>query len=120
MTIETPPGTRLILASENLLEQFGTRTERGERITAEWGDPSPQGWYEPRFTAHTDDRIGLDVERLARAMTNAFRMVAVEHWPFLRGDGWPAYFEDGQPEQVLLVDEIAAAVVAEYGAEKPA
>jgi hypothetical protein len=53
----TPLGTRLILASENLLEQFGTRTERGERITAAWGEPTADGWYEPVFTVHTDDRL---------------------------------------------------------------
>lgn len=67
-----PLGTRLILASENLLEQFGTRTERGEKITAEWGEPTPQGWYEPIFTVHTDDVLEpsptLDVGRLARAL----------------------------------------------------
>lgn len=55
---ELPPHTRLILASEDLLEHFGTRTERGERITAEWGEPSSEGWYEPTFTVHADDRIG--------------------------------------------------------------
>jgi hypothetical protein len=46
--------TRLIRVSTDLLSQFGTRTERGERITAEWGEPDADGIYEPTFTAHTD------------------------------------------------------------------
>ena len=50
-----PPHTRLILASENLLDIWGTRTERGERITVEWGEQKPEGWYEPVFTVHSDD-----------------------------------------------------------------
>jgi len=53
-----PAGTRLILAAEELLGHLGTRNEYGERITAEWGEPSPEGWYEPVFRVHTDDRIG--------------------------------------------------------------
>ena len=55
---QPPPGTRLILAAEDLLSLFGTRTEDGELITAEWGEPNERGWYEPTFTVHTDDRIG--------------------------------------------------------------
>ena len=50
-----PANCRLILASDNLLDNWGTRTERGERITVEWGEPSPEGWYEPQFTVHADD-----------------------------------------------------------------
>lgn len=58
----------------------------------------------------------LDTERLATAIVAAFRDVAVEHWPFLRGDGWPAYSEHGQPSQTLIVTEIAEAVAREYEA----
>jgi hypothetical protein len=50
-----PPGTRLILASENLLDEWGTRTERGDRITLEWGAQRPEGWYEPTVTVHRVD-----------------------------------------------------------------
>ena len=52
---EPPPGTRLILASENLLDSWGTRTDDGALITAEWGEPYPEGWYEPTFTIMDDD-----------------------------------------------------------------
>lgn len=62
---ELPIGTRLILASENLLDQFGTRTERGEKITAEWGERTPQGWYEPVFTVHYDDTLAGNPIRAA-------------------------------------------------------
>src|SRR6266508_2828362 len=50
-----PPATRLILAAEDLLASFGTRTDDGRRITAEWGEQQPGGWYEPVFTATEDD-----------------------------------------------------------------
>lgn len=43
---------RLVRVSTDLLSQFGTRTERGERITAEWGEPDSEGVYEPTFTVH--------------------------------------------------------------------
>lgn len=48
---------RLVRVSTDLLSQFGTRTERGERITAEWGEPDAEGVYEPVFTVHADDRL---------------------------------------------------------------
>jgi hypothetical protein len=50
-----PEGRRLILAAEDILEYFGTRTERGEKLTAEWGEPDEHGWYTPTFTVHYDD-----------------------------------------------------------------
>ena len=49
------PPRRLILADEGILERLGTRTERGEKITAEWGEPDEHGWYTPTFTVHYDD-----------------------------------------------------------------
>lgn len=51
-----PAGTRLILASENLLEHWGTRTESGRRITVEWGEQRPEGWYEPTFTVREPEQ----------------------------------------------------------------
>lgn len=64
-----PPHTRLVLASEDILDQWGTRTEQGERITVEWGNQKPQGWYEPMFTRHGDDVLAPDVDRLATALS---------------------------------------------------
>jgi len=70
----TPPGTRLILASENLLEQFGTRTEDGRKITAEWGDPNTDGWYSPTFTVTDDGYLLVSEAELATALlTRDFR-----------------------------------------------
>lgn len=64
-SLRTPPhGTRLVVVSENLLEHFGTRTEDGRRLTAEWGEPSPEGWYTPTFTAH-DPPLIADLRGLA-------------------------------------------------------
>ena len=64
----TPPGTRLILASENLLEQFGARTEDGRKITAEWGDPNTDGWYSPTFTVTDDGKRLVSEAELATAL----------------------------------------------------
>jgi hypothetical protein len=53
---EPPPeGTRLVLVGVEFLSQFGTRTDSGDFITAEWGEPDEHGWYTPTFTAHADD-----------------------------------------------------------------
>ncbi len=57
----------------------------------------------------------LDVERLARAIVDATRAVAVSHWDWLKGDGWPAYDENGTT-QVLVVNEFAEAIAREYAA----
>ena len=67
------PRYRLIRAVPEVLEQWGTRTERGERITVEWGEPDAEGIYEPVFTAHTDDRLEpeLTEERLAAVLPHA-------------------------------------------------
>ena len=46
---------RLIRVSTDLLSQFGTRTECGERITAEWGEPDADGVYEPIFRTEPRD-----------------------------------------------------------------
>lgn len=48
--ISPPPGTRLILASEDLFDLFGTRTEDGAQLSYEWGEPDANGWYMPTFT----------------------------------------------------------------------
>lgn len=61
----------------------------------------------------------LDPDRLATAMVNAFRDLAKSKWPWLVGDGWPAYSErvkGHDMSQVFLVSEIAEAVALEYEA----
>ena len=63
----TPPeGTRLILASDELLDRWGTRTASGAAITAEWGEPTPEGWYEPVFTTTDDGKEVVDRAEIAR------------------------------------------------------
>ena len=65
-----PAGTRLVLASESLLDQWGTRSDDGRKLSAEWGEQHDGGWYEPVFTARDDGmevRPKLTAERLARA-----------------------------------------------------
>lgn len=55
-----PLRCRLILASEDLLDTWGSRTNDGRRITVEWGDPSPEGWYVPAFTVHQGQAFDAD------------------------------------------------------------
>ena len=57
MNARPPKGTRLILASENLLDAWGTRTENGYAIRVQWGTPDQNGWYTPKFTIDYDDRL---------------------------------------------------------------
>jgi hypothetical protein len=81
----TPPGTRLILASENLFEQFGTRTDDGRKITAEWGEPTTEGWYSPTFTVTDDGYLLVSEAELATALD--------EHRHSPPGD-WPCTSKD--------------------------
>ena len=66
-----PPGRRLVLVGEDVLAQWGTRTESGMKITAVWGEPDENGWYEPIFTV-TDDGKSIvnrvDLEEMAMAI----------------------------------------------------
>jgi hypothetical protein len=57
VAISPPAGTRLILASENLLDTWGSRTEDGYAIRVEWGKPDKNGWYTPTFTIDYTDRL---------------------------------------------------------------
>jgi hypothetical protein len=57
-----PEGTRLVLVGIEFLSQFGTRTDSGDFITAEWGEPDEHGWYTPTFTTHADDNPVRDAE----------------------------------------------------------
>lgn len=67
-----PLGTRLILAQDDILAQWGARTLDGYRITAEWGEQKPEGWYEPTFTVHYDEPL-VDVEQLVRKLEQRLR-----------------------------------------------
>lgn len=59
VAVAPPAGTRLILASENLLDTWGTRTEDGYAIRVEWGEPDKNGWYTPTFTVDYTDRLNV-------------------------------------------------------------
>lgn len=55
--------SRLIRASEELIPQWGTRTNDGRRITAEWGEPDAEGIYEPIFTVTDDGMVIIPLWR---------------------------------------------------------
>lgn len=60
--MKPPKGTRLILATEDVLDSWGARTEDGYKISAEWGEPDENGWYTPTFRIDYTDRLNV-VER---------------------------------------------------------
>ena len=55
----------------------------------------------------------MKADVMADALVDVFRAIAVERWPWLKGDGWPAYSEGKQPHenQTLLVNEVAERLV---------
>lgn len=59
VAVAPPANTRLILASENLLDTWGSRTEDGYAIRVEWGQPDHNGWYTPTFTVDYSDRLNV-------------------------------------------------------------
>jgi hypothetical protein len=52
-----PPGTRLLLVAEDFFEQWATRSLNGNAIRYAWGDPTPEGWYEPILTIAEDGLV---------------------------------------------------------------
>ena len=77
-----PPGTRLILASENLLELFGARNDYGDRITSEWGEPDENGWYRPTFTATDDGWLdGIRAEAANAERERLRALINLIKWP---------------------------------------
>jgi hypothetical protein len=89
-----PEGTRLVLISEELARLWGTRTESGDLLTFEWGEPDGNGWYTPTFTAHADDnptqalrdRVA-ELEHRIRDFAETWH-VASGHDGFVRECGW--------------------------------
>lgn len=49
---DLPTGTRLILVSADLFDMWTLRGPSCERVTVDWGERTPEGWYEPTFTIH--------------------------------------------------------------------
>jgi hypothetical protein len=78
-------GARLVRVGEGILERWGTRTEDGDLLTVEWGEPDEYGVYTPTFTRHGDDNLDAKVraderERLRPLLTFvADRLVYVYH-----------------------------------------
>lgn len=108
-----PDGTRLILASDLLMDMLASRTDDGRVVRYEWGEPDANGWYSPTFTASEDDvtRDYRDLPRL-RAVEEAARAVIdmLGFWPDDQGRprvSWPVD-RDGESEPDT--DAIAAAL----------
>jgi hypothetical protein len=86
---------RLMRVSTDLSSLFGTRTDRGERLTFEWGEPDADGIYDAVFMADATDRIG----ELDEALAEAEAALPYKRWTLtLEGDwedGWIAYATSG-------------------------
>jgi len=102
----TPPAPALAEATQRAIEDMA-------RIQGE----HDRGEFEPFVGKRPPE--ALDVERLARALVDAFRAVAKVHQPWLNGDGWPAYSEKGASAQVILVNDLARVTAREYAALAP-
>lgn len=102
-------GMRLILASIELLDMLGTRTERGERITAEWGEPTPECWYEPTFTVHTDDSLGAALSA-AEDREKELRAALTDAATHIISIGLPPGAETWRPEYDALLAQLDAAL----------
>jgi len=48
-TTEAEVASRNVRVSPQLMAQWATRTDDGRTITVEWGNPGPDGFYEPTF-----------------------------------------------------------------------
>lgn len=55
MPVLPPAGTRLVLMSEDIAGLMGTRTEDGDRLLFEFGQPDQNGWSELIVTRETPE-----------------------------------------------------------------
>jgi hypothetical protein len=88
---------RLVRVAPELIDQWGTRTENGQRITAAWGEPVASvgtepgltfDIYEPIFTVSGD----TEAERIAEAAEKALHSAAerVRALPVASAQDWKA------------------------------
>lgn len=80
------PGTRLIRASENLLDLIQGRAENGDLVTYEWGEPE-DGVYSPTMTRHTDDNLVARALAEVRERVEGLEAVARVARALLTGSG---------------------------------
>lgn len=94
-----PDDCRLILANVELLDTLGTRAEDGRRLSYEWGEPAPEGWYVPTVTATDDGAVffGSRVDLEARVAEALLRIHLVGYHP---------------DASFMSAEETAAAIVA--------
>ncbi len=99
-TTPPPPGTRLVLATEILMDALASFTEDGRRITFEWGEPDEHGWYAPTFTAAvlaaTPPPLDANDWRELFAQIGQKWAALLEHYDFA---------EDATPEDIIRVAE---------------
>jgi hypothetical protein len=60
LNIYLPEGVRLVKVAEALIDQWGTRTEDGRKLTAQFSDSDEPGISELIFTATDDGKMIID------------------------------------------------------------
>ena len=106
------PQDRYRYVRVDLLSTWGTRTNDGARLTAEWGKPDADGIYEPMFTRHDEGAVLVTEASLATLRTAlAIGRISYE------GDAWfaaDAGYDYDDAEQTLAE---AAAILAQLRAQ---
>lgn len=64
--MSTPPGTRLVIVAEDADRLFFGRSESGDLLTFEWGEPDELGRYTPIITAHHHDNLLAELVQAAK------------------------------------------------------
>ena len=96
---------RKICVSSEVIESGFVRTWDGAAITVEWGEPDAEGFYEPVFTRHDDDRLGeLDAAwaEVEAALPKGAWIAGLNRWQ----TGWVATLGYGlSPSSYNLEDD---------------
>ncbi len=96
-----PPGTRLVIVAVDFLEHWGTRNERGDRLTFEWGEPDEHGWYTPTITEHYDDNLVRSRDAELRAAMEGLAGMDDQDY----GLGNPAFIERSAVLRLLAAED---------------
>jgi hypothetical protein len=81
--VHLQPDVRLVRVTKVALDEWGTRTFDGRRLTAEWGEPDDEDCYTPTFTATDDGSRIVTAESLTRALRQSgLSVVQPPDFPF--------------------------------------
>ena len=81
---------RLVRVQPDVLAEWGTRTEDGDRLTVEWGEPDDDGIYDPTFTRHSEGNLRAEARAAALdgPELRELRDAADETWAMMASVGF--------------------------------